>query len=77
MRASMRGFQALPAPGTKPWWEVLGISELSNREAIEAAYRTLARDRHPDRPGGSHDMMADLNWACDAGLNEKGGGSAA
>jgi hypothetical protein len=77
VRASMRGFQALPAPGTKPWWEVLGVPENAQPVAIEAAYRALARERHPDRPGGSHDMMSELNRARDAGLKERGGGNAA
>lgn len=44
------------------------------REAIEAAYRALVQKRHPDRPGGLHDLRADLNRSCDAGLKEKGGG---
>lgn len=66
------GFQALPAPGSTPWWSVLGIVQAASREQIEAAYRTLARERHPDRPGGSHDMMADLNRARDQGLKERG-----
>lgn len=77
VRASMRGFQALPAPGAKPWWEVLNVEEAAGRGAIEVAYRALAQKRHPDRPGGSHDMMADLNRARDAGLKERGGGGAA
>ena len=77
VRASMRGFQALPAPGTKPWWEVLGLFPTATGPQIEAAFRNLARDRHPDRPGGSHDMMSELNRARDAGLKERGGSSAA
>lgn len=47
------------------------------REAIEAAYRALAQKRHPNRPGGLHDLRADLNRSCDAALKEKGVGSAA
>jgi len=66
------GFQALPAPGSTPWWLVLGVSRNAQPAAIEAAYRSLARERHPDQPGGSHDMMADLNRARDAGLKERG-----
>lgn len=71
------GFQALPAPGSTPWWHILGVAETANVEQIEGMYRALARQRHPDRPGGSHDMMADLNRARDAGLKARGGSSAA
>lgn len=66
------GFQALPAPGSTPWWSVLGLAQTATREQIEAAYRSLARERHPDRPGGSHDLMADLNRAREQGLKERG-----
>lgn len=67
VRASMRGFQALPAPGATPWYAVLGVPETATATAIEAAFRALARERHPDR-GGSHEMMADLNRARTEGL---------
>ncbi|KIU33279.1 molecular chaperone DnaJ [Methylobacterium radiotolerans] len=70
------GFRALPAPGATPWWQVLGVQPGAGAEEIEAAFRKLARERHPDRPGGSHDLMADLNRARDAGLKAKGGCSA-
>ncbi|AWN51596.1 J domain-containing protein [Methylobacterium sp. 17Sr1-1] len=67
VRASMRGFQALPAPGATPWWQVLQAAETATAAEIEAAFRRLARERHPDA-GGSHDMMADLNRARAEGL---------
>lgn len=76
VRAAMQGFRALPAPGSTPWWVVLGVPEAANAVAIEAAYRALARERHPDRPGGSHDMMADLNRAREQGLKARGGADA-
>jgi hypothetical protein len=72
VRASMRGFQALPAPGSTPWWSVLGIAQTATREQIEDAFKRLARERHPDRPGGSHDLMSDLNRARERGLKERG-----
>lgn len=68
------GFQALPAPGSTPWWQVLQVDPTATRAQIEAAFRRLAQDRHPDRPGGSHDMMADLNRARAAGLKERADG---
>ena len=72
VRASMRGFQALPAPGSASWWSVLQVEASAAPEQIEAAFKRLARERHPDRPGGSHDMMADLNRAREQGMKERG-----
>ena len=69
VRATMKGFVALPAPGRTPWWEVLGVKEAATKADIQAAYRRLAAQRHPDR-GGSEAMMAELNAARDAGLKE-------
>lgn len=66
------GFQALPAPGSTPWWSVLQVEASATPEQIEAAFKRLARERHPDRPGGSHDMMADLNRAREQGMKERG-----
>lgn len=57
------GFQALPAPGSTPWWQVLAVAQTATRAEIEAAFSRLAKERHPDRPGGSHDMMSELNRA--------------
>jgi hypothetical protein len=63
IRATMKGFAlSLPAPGKKPWWQVLQIN---------AAYRRLAAEHHPDRQGGSEAMMADLNAARDAARKER------
>lgn len=60
------GFQALPPPGStskRPWRKVLMLNELNNLiVGAEAAYRALARERHPDC-GGSADQMAELNAA--------------
>jgi len=69
------GFQALPAPGSTPWWQVLALKPTATCADIEAAFKRLAHERHPDRPGGSHDMMADLNRAKSEGLEERGGGA--
>lgn len=65
------GFQALPAPAAIDWRQVLELHRESviTRAMIEAAYRRLARERHPDI-GGSDRMMADLNAARDAALRE-------
>jgi len=67
------GFAALPASTGKPWRDVLkfGLST-PTPEMVEANYRKLAFDLHPDRQGGSHDAMSELNAARDAALAELG-----
>jgi len=69
------GFAQL-ASGTppKPWREVFGHIEHDhwNRFQVEKRFRALAIDRHPDRPGGSHDAMAELNVAREQALKELG-----
>lgn len=71
VRASMQGFKALPpSDRPRPWRDVMAPADgLQTREEIEARYRALARLRHPDR-GGSDAMMAELNAARDAALEE-------
>jgi len=65
-----QGFAALPPP--KAWHEILGVSATANADVIRCAYRALAAKRHPDRPGGSHDAMSEINQARDEGLKENG-----
>lgn len=65
MERAFEGFAALPAPGRTPWWSVLGLNADATLDQIEAAFRRLANERHPDKPGGSDAMMADLNRARD------------
>jgi hypothetical protein len=71
--AAFAGFKALPeqagpSSGTT-WWAVLGFSSPVATEAdIDAAYKRLAKQRHPDQPGGSHELMQQLNQARTLGL---------
>jgi hypothetical protein len=58
------GFEALPAP--EQWWQVLGLSANATPAEVDAAYRRLAREAHPDT-GGSDAAMARLNAARDQG----------
>lgn len=78
VRATFQGFRALPAPAGKSWREVLGFSETERPHLragdIHEAYRRLAMEHHPDRPGGSPDKMAELNTARDDALRELGNG---
>ena len=63
------GYQALPAP--EPWWKRLGLSAPTRSEReIKDAYRRASASAHPDRPGGSHDRMADINAAREEGLRQ-------
>lgn len=62
------GFMALPAPGevqARTCWEVLGIASTKSKKTIDDAWRERTKICHPDRPGGSHDAMAELNTARD------------
>jgi hypothetical protein len=62
------GHVALPAPGAaapRPWWRVLGLPDdrVTLRD-VDAVYRRLAAEHHPDR-GCDPARMAELNAARD------------
>lgn len=64
------GFAMLTAPGAaKPWWEVLQCRSDASTDVIQAQFRRLARDRHPDN-GGSNEVMAELSAARDQALRQ-------
>lgn len=75
MSRAFAGFAALPAPGgarKRPWREVfewpdgMGVG----KGEIEVVYRAFAKERHPDKPGGSAEAMAELNRAREEALKE-------
>lgn len=73
VRATFSGFKALPPPPGQSWREVLGITaENPMLIDVEIAYKKLANLMHPDKPGGSHERMAQLNKARDTALQEIG-----
>lgn len=75
MERAFTGFEALPPPGgaaVRPWRKVLNVAEAAKLAEIEAAYRELAKRAHPDIPGGSEGMMAELNAAISAARKEMG-----
>lgn len=71
VKATFQGFQALPSPSGKHWSDILQVARNATRETIEANYRRLAKDRHPDA-GGAAEAMAELNNARDTALREAG-----
>lgn len=75
VREMFTGFAVLPAPGARrPWREVFGYRDDARplRGWVDARYRELAKVRHPDKPGGSHDLMSELTRARDEALKEIG-----
>jgi hypothetical protein len=65
------GYTALQPAADVDWWIVLGVSASAPLDAIEDAYRTLAKTAHPDA-GGSADDMARLNIAIATARAAKG-----
>lgn len=71
--AAFAGFKAQPEQAGPSsgftWWAVLGFSSPVASEAdIDAAYKRLAKQYHPDQQGGSHELMQQLNQARTQGL---------
>lgn len=68
MERAFSGFDALPPPDATPvrptrtCWRVLGVAPSATDAEIDAAYRRLAKDLHPDA-GGTAEDMAELNAA--------------
>ena len=76
VRATFQGYAALPAPDSKTnlaWWHVLKCHKDNRIEDIEGQYKTLAKEYHPDAPGGSSEKMAALNAAIKQARAEKRG----
>jgi hypothetical protein len=66
-------FEALPPPSGEPLsaaardpYEVLGVTRSAGRRSVEAVYRALAKEHHPDMAGGSETAMREINeaWEC-------------
>ena len=49
-------------PKRRPWYEVFTVSPQASDAVVEATYKALARERHPDT-GGETGAMAELNAA--------------
>jgi hypothetical protein len=68
---ALAGYRALPADTAADWRAVFGFPQGSTPtpDAIDAAYKTAAKQRHPDR-GGTDIEMAHVNRARDYALME-------
>jgi hypothetical protein len=65
-----REMAASRGPESK-WRQVLGLAHMDvTKEQVLTRYKELARERHPDRPSGSHKAFVELAAARDAGLRE-------
>jgi hypothetical protein len=73
LEQAFAGYAAIPAKtGGEDWRAEMGFKpdEHPDAEAIEARFRALARERHPDT-GGSHEAMARLNQARASAMQEQ------
>ncbi|WP_186122320.1 J domain-containing protein [Burkholderia gladioli] len=72
LERAFTGFAALAAPrSAKHWREIIGVApDVTDIAAVRAAFRRRAMEIHPDRPGGSHDKMAELNIALQSAEKE-------
>jgi hypothetical protein len=70
---ALEGFKALPADSAADWRLIFGFTPGSVPSAAEldAAYKRLAKERHPDR-GGSDEAMFHLNRSHDFAIAELG-----
>lgn len=51
VRATFTGFRSLPAPSADAWWDVLEVRRDASRAVIDANYRRLRSQHHPDKGG--------------------------
>jgi hypothetical protein len=75
VKATFRGFLALPAPAEKHWSEVLGVVRTATVDDVEKAFKRLLPLAHPDR-GGTNEAMAELNVARDRAIADISAGRA-
>lgn len=61
MERAFTGFAALPNPDNRQWRDVLG-DDLTTLDAVEQRFRSMARERHPDK-GGDPAAFAELTKA--------------
>ena len=52
--------------GKQDYYAVLGVAENADPEIVKAAYRALAKQHHPDCPGGSAERFREITSAWEA-----------
>lgn len=63
VKAAFRGFKALPETiimgehTARAWWEILQVSQDTDMDVIEAAYKRLLHKAHPDKGGSEQQFM--------------------
>lgn len=64
MERAFTGFAQLAAPtDVRQWWEVLKVPADAHYSNVEAAYRRLRSQHHPDRGGDAGEFNAvDVTW---------------
>ena len=67
LERAFTGFTALSGPDTRDPFAILGLRPGASREDVQAKFRTLAKDRHPDA-GGSDEEFQALQRARDEAL---------
>ena len=61
---AFRGFTALPAPGQREWWDVLGVDRSAGSQEIKRAYFDLAKKHHPDnKESGDPELFRQVQTA--------------
>lgn len=70
---ALAGYKALPADSAADWRQVFGFTpgSVPTADALDAAYKRLAKERHPD-VGGSDEAMFHLNRSHDFAIAELG-----
>ena len=48
---------------TRDYYKILGVEKNANEEDIKKAYRKLAHQFHPDKPGGNEQKFKEINEA--------------
>lgn len=68
LERAFTGFDALPDPNNRNWRDVLG-KDVTDRAQLEAVYKRLRSESHPDK-GGSAERFHDVQRAYDDACKE-------
>jgi hypothetical protein len=71
LERAFTGFAALPAPAGMNWWDVLGVQATATAEEIKDAFRSLAKQNHPDT-GGDGEKFLVIQKAYEAAMQSRG-----